>query len=147
MDNETPSGFLQMINQVNGHSLNLKEFIKKHSTSPKKKDRLHKSDAEQMRRLRIQNRKVLQQFDLLKEQAKQMKKDKAQLTKRYTEMVRLNDSLSEALGSCSNCWGSDPACKFCLGHGIPGWRNINKRMFNIYILPCLEKLYHLNKQL
>ena len=37
----------------------------------------------------------------------------------------------------------DPGCTVCLGNGVPGWNNIDKRFFNLYILPLREEIYKL----
>lgn len=95
---------------------------------------------EVIRRLRIQNKKLLEQVASLREQLKQNNSDRNQVLDKLTSLTKLNFALAEALGSCSNCWGDDPGCVHCSGNGSPGWKNINKRMFNLYILPTLEKL-------
>lgn len=110
-----------------------------------KEDKQADAEKETMRRLRIQNKKLLEQLKILKDQFKQANKDKQQMSDSLTYLLKLNNSLSEALGSCNNCWGEDAECELCHGQGSPGWRLINKRFFNRYVLPCLEKLYGLGK--
>jgi hypothetical protein len=100
---------------------------------------------ETTRRLRIQNKKLLEQVKLLKDQLKQLNAEKEQMSSSLNYLWKLNNSFAEAVGSCNNCWGEDPDCEICKGNGSPGWKEINKRFFNIYILPGLEKLYGLSK--
>ena len=103
------------------------------------------AEKETMRRLRIQNKKLLEQLKILKDQLKHSNQEKQEMSANLKYLWKLNNSLSEALGSCNSCWGEDAECELCQGQGSPGWRQINKRFFNRYILPCLEKLYGLNK--
>jgi hypothetical protein len=104
-------------------------------------------DKEITRRLRIQNKKLLEHVASLKGQLKQLKADRNEIQNKLNHVNMLNNSLARATGSCSNCWGEDSNCIDCAGNGSPGWRDINKRLFNIYILPALEKLYHLSENI
>lgn len=101
-----------------------------------------KSDlaVEIIRRLRIQNKKLLERVRILREQLKQEKGERMQLVNKINYLGKLNASLSDALGSCRECWGEDAHCTVCAGKGYPGWRKVNKRLFNLYILPALEKM-------
>jgi hypothetical protein len=99
-----------------------------------------------IRCLRIQNKKLLQELSHVRTRLKQESEDTGRLKNIAGYLTKLNQALSGALGSCPTCWGEDPNCTACEGNGMPGWRNINKRSFNIYVLPCLEKLYGLNSQ-
>ena len=94
-----------------------------------------------IRRLRIQNKKLSERSAILKEKLKQATAEKTKAIERLANEKRLNISLSGALGSCSDCWGEDLTCKNCSGRGIPGWRRINSRLFNTYVLPVLAKIY------
>lgn len=98
---------------------------------------------EVIRRLRIQNKKLIDRLGASKSKIEAMKSEKTQLHEKFNEINRLNVSLSKALGSCPVCWGGDDKCPTCLGNGIPGWAIVNKRFFNTYILPCVESLYGL----
>ena len=98
-----------------------------------------------IRCLRIQNKKLLEQVSTLKLQVKEMATEREKFMSVVNYISKLNNNLSEALGSCLVCWGEDPTCTHCNGNGLPGWRDINKRQFNIYVLPCLEKLYGITK--
>ena len=130
MDNDNQFEFLRaMLSQVNAE-----------------KDKQTDASKETVRRLRIQNKKLLEQVKLLKEQVKQVNVEKTQMSGSLNYLWKLNNSLSEALGSCANCWGEDAECTNCQGQGSPGWRQINKRFFNRFVLPGLEKLYGLSKE-
>lgn len=130
MDNDNQFEFLRaMLSQVNSE-----------------KDKQSDASKETIRRLRIQNKKLLEQVKLLKEQVKHVNAEKAQMSGSLNYLWKLNNSLAEALGSCANCWGDDAECTNCQGLGSPGWRQINKRFFNRFVLPGLEKLYGLSKE-
>jgi hypothetical protein len=123
----------------------LKIFIKKElklSLEAKQKEELSK---EVIRRLKIQNKKLMEQVSLLKEQLKQTKLNRNQVLNRLAEFRKRDKAMAEGLGSCTVCWGEDNNCKYCSGNGSPGWKNANRRLFNIYILPVLEKMYGFNK--
>ncbi|MET0637495.1 MAG: hypothetical protein ABWZ25_15795 [Chitinophagaceae bacterium] len=96
---------------------------------------------ETSRRLKIQNKKLLQQVGTMKESLKQTKLNRNQILTRFTDYKKLNRDLSDALGSCTVCWGEDDKCQVCEGNGSAGWRTINKRLFNLYVLPTMEKVY------
>lgn len=49
----------------------------------------------------------------------------------------INDTLSEALGSCPVCWGQDPACDDCEGAGQPGFRAPEPELFRRLIRPAV----------
>lgn len=106
--------------------------------------RQEENNKEVIRRLKIQNKKLMEQIISLKDQLKQTKKNRNQVLNRLNDMRKLNKALSDALGSCNICWGNNPECPTCSGNGHSGWRNVNKRLFNIYILPVLEKIYGIN---
>lgn len=99
-----------------------------------------------MRRFRIQNIKLLKQVAILKEQLKYANKDRDNILDTIKVLARLNKELSEALGSCPECWGENASCTTCKGSGIPGWKTINKRHFNNYVLPALEIVEHTKRR-
>jgi len=146
MDNGNQFDPLQaMLNQIRIDNPSLRELIEQRIREQQKKGTQKEISNEIIRRLRIQNKKLLEQVASLKEQLKRGSTDKNQIMNKLNYLVKLNNSLSEALGSCNNCWGEDPVCTYCSGNGSPGWRDINKRKFNAYVLPTLEKLYGLRK--
>lgn len=120
------------------------------SLQPKGKKNTKKEQTEQkeiIRRLRIQNKKLQEQLTNLRKKVKQNNTEKAKLIDKMEGTKRLNYLLAEALGSCPECWGQDQECANCLGNGISGWHKINKRLFNVYVLPALEKLYGLSRKI
>ncbi len=97
------------------------------------------------RRLKIQNKKLLEQVSLLKIQLRALKSEKKEIEIQLTRQTNLNNSVAGAFGSCSKCWGGDPHCSNCSGNGSPGWRHIDRGLFNMHILPTLVKLEGLNR--
>ena len=94
-----------------------------------------------VRRLRIQNKKLIQQVSALKEKLKSGKEERQKLINSMAKTKKLNHSLAEALGSCHLCWGEDTECTNCAGKGIPGWKPVNRRFFNMYVLSTIEQVY------
>jgi hypothetical protein len=48
------------------------------------------------------------------------------------------DTLAAALGACALCWGHDPACRACRGHGLPGHSLPDESLFFEYVLPVVR---------
>jgi chromosome segregation ATPase len=146
MDNDNQFELLRaMLNQIKADDPILSQLVEEKMNNGRSKIKQPDANKETIRRLRIQNKKLLEQVKLLKDQLKQLTSEKEQMNGSLNYLWKLNNSLSEAVGSCNTCWGEDPDCDICKGNGSPGWRQINKRFFNIYILPGLEKLYGLSK--
>jgi DNA repair exonuclease SbcCD ATPase subunit len=146
MNNKNQLDSLQKILiRINISDFNLQQLAEKQIEKDNNKKVL-KEQKEIIRRLRIQNKKLLEQLATLKKKLKQSSEERAKITGKMNYTKKLNNSLSEALGSCNNCWGEDSNCTNCSGNGVPGWRKINKRLFNMYVLPALENLYSLNKK-
>ncbi len=101
-------------------------------------------DAETIRRLRIQNKKIQDLVLSLKNELREIKINRNQILKRLADLRKMNKSLAASLGSCPLCWGEDEHCPTCEGSGVPGWKNVNSKLFNIYVLPVLEKKYGIN---
>jgi hypothetical protein len=93
-----------------------------------------------LRRFRIQNKKLLEQIKVLKNSLRETKAEGDKMVTYLDYFLKLNTALAAALGSCENCWGEDAGCDRCGGEGVPGWRPVNKRLFAIYVQPCLDKL-------
>ncbi len=134
-----------VIHQIDSNEAYIKDAVEEQIKTRERKPLQTKSDRETIRRLRIQNKKMIEQVKSLREKFRKAHAEKNILTKTLADVTNTNDHLSQALGSCNRCWGNDPLCEQCAGNGIPGWKQINKRLFNSYVLPCLEKLYGLNK--
>lgn len=143
MNNKNYLNSMQTISEVNGSTFSPPHHDKKQARK-KIESKAQDEQKEIIRRLKIQNKKLMEQVISLKDQLKQTKKNRDQVLIRLNSMHKLNKALSDALGSCNICWGNDPECPACSGNGYSGWRNVNKRLFNIYILPVLEKIYGIN---
>ena len=140
MNNENYLNFLQMINGIKIGDFSSRRLKEKHDQKEIQDERQNEQK-EIIRRLRIQNKKLFEQSVILKKKLRQIIDEKTKIVEQLNDEKKLNKSLSDALGSCSDCWGEDPNCENCSGRGIPGWRRINSRMFNIHVFPALEKLY------
>ena len=130
-----------IIDQIRINDPHIKRLVEQHVRNTNTRH----EQAEVIRRMRIQRKKLLEQLSLMKDKLKEGKADKSQIVTRINQLKKRNNALSDALGSCTHCWGEDPACDHCSGNGMPGWRNSNKRLFNIYVRPCLDKIYEQNK--
>ena len=132
-----------MLNQVRYNNPKFKLFNQHQIGVKRIKSNIDDINIEIIRRLRIQNKKLMTNIATLKSQLKNCKSDSGVTKKQLHVLQKLNNSLSRGLGSCPKCWGDDPHCENCAGNGAPGWQKINKKLFNIYVLPALEKLYGL----
>ena len=130
-----------LLGKVKKDDPEFKQFLRQEISKSYKQHKQNDIAKETIRRLRIQNKKLLEQVSTLKERVKQMKAERVEMLVPYNQTMKLNNSLSSALGSCNLCWGENPDCPACSGNGYPGWRTVNKRLFNIYINPSLEKYY------
>ena len=136
----------EMLSKIRLDDPKVKSLIKQRNSNSRTGGTQKEIIREIVRRLKIQNKKLLEQVASLKDQVRKTKKDRDQISDRLNELQKLNKSLSDALGSCDICWGENSECVNCSGKGYPGWRTINRRLFNIYILPTLEKLYGLSRK-
>ena len=93
-----------------------------------------------MRRFRIQNKKLLEQVSILKEQLKIASGNQKKILEDLKQLIKINKELAAALGSCNECWGENPECEQCKGLGLPGWRSSHKKHFSYYVTPILQKL-------
>jgi hypothetical protein len=50
------------------------------------------------------------------------------------------DRCAAALGACGVCWGTDPACRACRGHGRPGFAMPDPELFKELIVPAARTL-------
>jgi hypothetical protein len=133
-----------MLSQIKFDDPKFKSLIENEFTD--KHNRKNQVSKEIIRRLRIQNKKLLEQVAALRAKLTRSDFGKKDMEQRLGEVTRLNDSIAAALGSCPECWGKNLTCPFCSGNGSPGWKNINKRLFNVYILPSVVKLYGLSER-
>lgn len=98
------------------------------------------SKEEVIRRFKIQNKKLLEHIAGLKETLKTSRQEHQAMVGYLDYFLKLNNALAAALGSCENCWGEDASCEKCGGDGISGWTTVNRRLFNLYVQPCIDKL-------
>ena len=136
-----------MLNQVRFNNPKFKLFTQHQTGTNRIKRNPGEINKEIIRRLRIQNKQLLDSISVIKDQLKQIKANMYETKNQLSNLQKINNSLSLSLGSCNTCWGEDPECNTCSGKGFPGWRKINKRSFNRYVLPALEKLYGLTKKI
>lgn len=94
-----------------------------------------------MRRFRIQNKKLMEQVALLKDQLKSATGVHSNNKKDMKLLLAFNNELSKALGSCPECWGENPSCHNCGGVGVPGWHSSNKKQFKKNVMPILQQLF------
>src|SRR6266536_2368425 len=64
------------------------------------KDKKKEEQTEIIRRLKIQNKKLLEQVVLLKKRIKKNSGEKAKLTKRLSYLKKISNSFSVVLGTC-----------------------------------------------
>lgn len=64
----------------------------------------------------------------------------AELLEQKNELLEeLLDELSDALGTCPDCWGQDESCSYCRGKGGSGFRASDEDAFQIWVAPLLNK--------
>lgn len=68
----------------------------------------------------------------------QLRQEIKTLTLALQGLQERNDSLAAALGACYLCWGEDPACSHCRGHGHPGHTKPDKELFIEWIAPAVR---------
>lgn len=136
-----------MLNQVRFNNPKFKLFIQHQTGTNRIKGNHDEINKEIIRSLRIQNKQLLNSIAAIREQLKKIKVNMYETKNQLNNLQKINISLSQSLGSCNTCWGEDPQCANCSGKGSPGWGKINKRSFNRYVLPALEKLYGLTKNI
>ena len=138
MNNKNQLNALQgLLSEFKIHDPNIRRLIEQASIKSNKAEEYK----EIIRRLRIQIKKRIVQVALLKERLLEVNEERVKTMNSAAQIKKLNNSLAEALGSCNVCWGEDQDCQVCKGKGVAGWRKINRRYFNTYILSGLERLY------
>jgi hypothetical protein len=53
--------------------------------------------------------------------------------------VDINILLAAALGACE-CWGLQPGCDLCHGHGSAGWTQPDPDLFDEFVRPAMHRL-------
>jgi hypothetical protein len=126
----------ELLSQLKIHDPGIRKLIEQLSNKSYKGD----EQKEIIRRLRIQNKKLIQQVALLKERLLTAKEDRLKVLNNVSHIKKLNASLAEALGSCSICWGEDPSCTSCKGKAsLDGERSTG--VISIYMCCQGLKLY------
>jgi hypothetical protein len=72
--------------------------------------------------------------------AEETRRLQIELRRAQAELAQLrerSDLLAEALGACALCWGQDPSCRACRGHGLPGKSIPDATLFYEYVLPAV----------
>ncbi|MBM2620813.1 hypothetical protein JIG36_35470 [Actinoplanes sp. LDG1-06] len=54
--------------------------------------------------------------------------------------VDTNMLLAAALGAC-RCWGLQPGCAVCAGHGCTGWVRPDRELFDELIQPAVARMH------
>ena len=65
----------------------------------------------------------------------------AQLEAAHSEVKLLRercDTIAAALGACALCWGHEPTCRACRGHGVPGRSLPDEALFIEYVMPAVR---------
>lgn len=83
-----------MLNQISLEDPKFKSLIRQQISNAWKKREQRAIDRETIRRLKIQNKKLLERVAFLKEQLKTIKKDKKQMLNRIKQFVKLNNPLN-----------------------------------------------------
>jgi hypothetical protein len=79
------------------------------------------------------------------EKANEIKQKVREIYLELRELRRRNLAFADAVGACSNCWGSDPSCAFCMGNGRPGAYQINTSLFAELVAPAMVQYQQLNR--
>src|SRR6476620_11177472 len=125
MDKESQLHLLRsLLNQIKIDDPHLRQVLEKQLGEYQPERTRQENTKEIIRRLRIQNKKLLEQVANLKNQVKQDNEQSSNLRSGFRYLSKLSNDLSDALGSCQLCWGEDPDCAHCGGNGLPGWRKI-----------------------
>lgn len=69
-----------------------------------------------------------------------------QAARRIDELEDLTTSLAEALGACTLCFGSDQFCQECGGNGGPGHFAPERRAFEFFVLPVINRMKRARKK-
>src|SRR5690349_17323227 len=100
MENDNQFELLRaMLSQVKMDDPLIKQLVEQ-NISKNGHEKQADASKETMRRLRIQNKKLLEQVKILKDQLKKANEEKQQMTFNLNYLWKLNNSLAEALGSC-----------------------------------------------
>jgi hypothetical protein len=57
-----------------------------------------------------------------------------------SDLRQVNDTLASALGACPVCWGGDPRCAECGGHGASGSAAPDPKLFEQLVVPAVRRM-------
>ena len=130
----------EMLNHIKSENPRFRSIMRREIALAHQKSKENQEKKEIIRRLRIQNNKLLRQLLILKDHIEQSKTEKNEIQTQLKQLTRFNNSLSAALGACNKCWGEDADCVQCSGEGSSGSLPINRRLFNRYVYAALVEL-------
>jgi len=100
MSKEKPLGrFRATFNQIRIENPTLRKKVERLIAISYEKD----EQKEITRRLKIQNKKLLEQLMALKKRLKKSNAEKAKIIEKLNYLKKINNSLSDTLGSCPHC--------------------------------------------
>jgi len=127
-----------LLNLINANDPKFRVFMKQQISKYHKAEKQNQFNRELIRRLKIQNSKLLKQLEKMKIERRQSKAIVKDLTEQANSLTKFNRTLAEALGACPVCWGNNTDCKSCSGNGSPGWVKPIRKLFNLYVLPVWQ---------
>lgn len=111
MDKDNQFEFLQAMVMTKIDDSKMKEIFGEHLEIINKIRKRDDDAKEITRRLKIQNKKLLQQVANLKEKLKNNRKIRLQMFKQLTNISRLNNTLVNAVDKCRISLGEDTNCE------------------------------------
>lgn len=138
-DNPYSNAMQQLLDKLDGGDPQIRQLLQQQLQDNQQRSPGSITKDEMLRRFRIQNKKLMEHVNVCKEQVKQVKIENGNMVTYLDYFLKLNKTLSAALGACENCWGEDDSCEVCGGNGAAGWKPLNKRLYNIYVRPAVEK--------
>ena len=100
----------------------------------------HESPIETIRRLRIQNKKLLALVACLKAELKNRTLEKNKAEAQLKKLNKINDMLAGIIDSCISSNGSDPDCSHCQENAARLKKCPKPQGFNLNILKALQEL-------
>ena len=69
-----------------------------------------------------------------------------ELVQEVADLREVNDTVAAALGACSACWGGDPNCPACAGHGRAGSAAPDPALFRELVVPAMRRVSILKRE-
>lgn len=96
MDNENKLAILRaLLNEIRSDKPHFKSLLKQEITSTRERQKENNINKEIIRRLRIQNKKLLERLALTKDRINRLKEEKKDLLKQLKRAAKLNNSLTK----------------------------------------------------